>query len=393
MEDFSDPKVAKHATFVTPDGFVKGGQQLEQLREMLSENKHLSCITFHQDKVFRQAVNAAITTFDNTSEHDVIDKTIVHENRYIEHGTFDWKYRDVIINQSKEYVKNIFETKVVPAIGNENMSKIIPGWAPFGLNTKCYKSNKDKFKLEPDAVHRIAILVGEDNRDFYYINPDDDFSYKGSDGRIEFVKLNNADKYKVVFPKAGTIDKSKSRTWILGPGQIHTDKYLCIFADTLEEAKNQEKYFNSDFYRSGLASKMTGWIRYRDWHSFLPIVDPNPSTSDIDWSESDLSISDQLYKKFGFTPVDVAMIHKFLGNHEVSSFIDDKDIDSVIAVAAPSLYTVSDASGDTVELASSDGEELNGRLSNQSDAADDDDPIDGKNGDVMDTVDGGDIDE
>ena len=349
MEDFSDPRVAKHATFVTPDGFVKGGQQLEQLRSSLSENSHLSRVTFHQDKVFRQAVNAAITTFDNTAEHDLIDKTIVHADGTVESGTLDWRYRDVIINTSKEYVRNLFETKVVPVIGDENMSKIIPGWAPFGLNTKCYKSNKGNFKLEPDGAHRIAILVGEDKRDFYYINPDDDFSYDGSDGRIEFVKLENADKYKVAFPKAGTVDSAISRTWILGPNQIHTDKYLCIFADTLEEAENMQKYFNSDFYRSGLASKMTGWNRYRDWHSFLPIVDPNPATSDIDWSELSESINDQMYRKFGFTAADVAMIHKFLGQHEKSSFVDDSELDSVIAAASPSLYTVSDTPSDTAD--------------------------------------------
>lgn len=356
MEDFSDPRVAKHATFVTPDGFVKGGQQLEQLRSSLSENSHLSRVTFHQDKVFRQAVNAAITTFDNTAEHDSIDKTIVHADGTVESGTLDWRYRDVIINTSKEYVRNLFETKAVPVIGDENMSKIIPGWAPFGLNTKCYKSNKANFKLEPDGAHRIAILVGEDKRDFYYINPDDDFSYDGSDGRIEFVKLENADKYKVAFPKAGTVDSAVSRTWILGPNQIHTDKYLCIFADTLEEAENMQKYFNSDFYRSGLASKMTGWNRYRDWHSFLPIVDPNPATSDIDWSESTKSISDQMYRKFGFTAADVAMIHKFLGQHEKSSFVDDSELDSVIAAASPSLYTVSDTPSDTADGGSVVGE-------------------------------------
>lgn len=180
MEDFSDPRVAKHATFVTPDGFVKGEQMLEPLRRSLVNNNHLTRVTFHQDKVFRQAVNAAITTFDNTAEHDSIDKTIVHADGTVESGTLDWRYRDVIINTSKEYVRSLFEMKVVPVIGDRNMSKIIPGWAPFGLNTKCFKSNKDNFKLEPDGIHHIAVLVGEEKRDFYYINPNDDFSYDGS---------------------------------------------------------------------------------------------------------------------------------------------------------------------------------------------------------------------
>ena len=56
-----------------------------------------------------------------------------------------------------------------------------------------------------------------------------------------------------------------------------------------------------------------------------------------------------MYRKFGFTAADVAMIHKFLGQHEKSSFVDDSELDSVIAAASPSLYTVSDTLGDTAD--------------------------------------------
>lgn len=56
-----------------------------------------------------------------------------------------------------------------------------------------------------------------------------------------------------------------------------------------------------------------------------------------------------MYRKFGFTAADVAMIHKFLGKHEKSSFVDDSELDSVIAAASPSLYTVSDTLGDTAD--------------------------------------------
>lgn len=56
-----------------------------------------------------------------------------------------------------------------------------------------------------------------------------------------------------------------------------------------------------------------------------------------------------MYRKFGFTAADVAMIHKFLGQHEKSSFVDDSELDSVIAAASPSLYTVSDTFSDTAD--------------------------------------------
>lgn len=119
--------------------------------------------------------------------------------------------------------------------------------------------------------------------------------------------------------------------------------------DSIDEARNLEKYFNSDFYRAGFEAKLVGWNLMRSWHSFLPIVDPNPATSDIDWSESSESISDQMYRKFGFTAADVTMIHKFLGQHEESSFVDDSELDSVIAAASPSFYTVSDTPNDTAD--------------------------------------------
>lgn len=356
MEDFSDPRVAKHATFVTPDGFVKGGQQLNPLRRELESNKHLSRVTFHQDQVFKQAVKAAITTFDNTNEHEHVNKTIIHADGAIENGILDWRYHDVIVDVIKETVKTIFENKVVPTIGDNNMSLIVTGRQPFGLCTASYKNNRDKFKLEPDGIYSTPILVCEDKHDFYYINPKDDFSYQGCDNRNNVVKMDRAEKYKVVFPKAGSARKKALNTRILGPGQIHTDKFLCIMCDSIDEARNLEKYFNSDFYRAGFEAKLVGWNLMRSWHSFLPIVDPNPATSDIDWSESTESISDQMYRKFGFTAADAAMIHKFLGQHEKSSFVDDSELDSVIAAASPSLYTVSDTLGDTADGGSVVGE-------------------------------------
>lgn len=351
IEDFSDPKIAKHATFVTPDGFVKGGQQLEPLRRELVDNEHLSRVTFHQDKIFKQSVKAAITTFDNTKTHDTIEKTIVHEGGSIEHGVLDWQYRDVVINHDKESVKKIFAEKV--KAGENNMSKLVTGRSPFGLTSACFRTYEGKFTLNPDKTHYIKMLLGiaksgtKDKRDFYWVNPADDFT-RNHDRKDESIHLEHAELYKMTFPRSVTdIDKKIPRTWNLGPGVIHNEKYLTIFADNAFEVNNIRKYFLTNFYRAGLSSFVTGWMIYRNWHSLVPIQDFS-NDSDIDWSGSLKSIDEQLYRKYGFTDDDIDAINRFVtpapGYSDPFAYADPRIERNDFA--SPSLYTVDDTDGD-----------------------------------------------
>lgn len=353
MESFSDPKIAKHATFVTPDGFVKGGQQLEPLRRALVDNDHLSRVTFHQDKIFKQSVNAAITTFDNTAEHDSIDKTIVHADGSEEKGTLDWKYRDVVINEDKELVKRIFEEKV--KAGENNMSKLVTGWSPFGLKTACFRSYESQFLEHPDNRHFMKMLVsaakkGGEKRDFYWVCPSDNFQRNEGRNRDEAIHLENSEKWKIVFPEAGTVEKAPAKTYIFGGGVIFTDKYLCFFTDDKRSAINANKYFNTSFYRAGISSKMTGWHKFASWHSFVPIQDFSDN-SDIDWSGSLKSIDEQLYRKYGFTDDDIEAINRFVtpapGYSDPFAYVDPRIERNDFA--SPSLYTVSDTLGDTAD--------------------------------------------
>ena len=353
MESFSDPKIAKHATFVTPDGFVKGGQQLEPLRRALVDNDHLSRVTFHQDKIFKQSVNAAITTFDNTAEHDSIDKTIVHADGSEEKGTLDWKYRDVVINEDKELVKRIFEEKV--KAGENNMSKLVTGRSPFGLKTACFRSYESQFLEHPDNRHFMKMLVsaakkGGEKRDFYWVCPSDNFQRNEGRNRDEAIHLENSEKWKIVFPEAGTVEKAPAKTYIFGGGVIFTDKYLCFFTDDKRSAINANKYFNTSFYRAGISSKMTGWHKFASWHSFVPIQDFSDN-SDIDWSGSLKSIDEQLYRKYGFTDDDIEAINRFVtpapGYSDPFAYVDPRIERNDFA--SPSLYTVSDTLGDTAD--------------------------------------------
>ncbi len=307
VKNGSNPQLTDYASFITPDGFIKGGQQLEPFRDYLVKNKHLRKIIFYKTPIFPNvAVEAAITLFDNVKEYDKPAKTIYKKDGRVEAGDLDWSYRDVVVDNRKYDILRLYESLFNGLDTSQAMTGIITSWAPFGLNTKCFKNNTEKFMAERDDIHNIRILVGE-GEDFYWIDPKDDFSYESSDGRIEFVKLNNVEKWKMVFPKAGTVDRKPLATRILKPGEIFTDKYLCIFTDSEQEALNAEKYFNSKFYRAGLDSKATSWNLYRQWHGNVPVQDFT-NNSDIDWSKSNTEIDRQLYEKYGFTDEDIKLI-------------------------------------------------------------------------------------
>lgn len=278
----------------------------------------------------------------------------MHADGSEEKGTLDWKYRDVVINEDKELVKRIFEEKV--KAGENNMSKLVTGRSPFGLTSACFRTYEDKFMEQPDKTHYIKMLLGiaksgtKDKRDFYWVNPNDDFT-RNHDRKDESIHLEHSEMYKMTFPRSVTdIDKKTPRTWNLGPGVIHNEKYLTIFARNSSEVNNIRKYFLSNFYRSGLSSFVTGWMIYRNWHSLVPIQDFS-NDSDIDWSGSLKSIDEQLYRKYGFTDEDIATIDHFItpapGYSDPFAYADPRIERNDFA--SPSLYTVSDTLGDTAE--------------------------------------------
>jgi len=308
----TSPNMTSIACFITPDGFIKGGQHLEPLRQYLIKSSNLKYIEFHKEPLFDNvAVDAAITLFDNSTVYNSTLKKIYTKDGLVEEGKLDWQYRDVVIDKDKYAVLKIFE-KIIHKEKN-NMSNIIPGWAPFGINTKAYKMNKFLFFKKPNAKSKVKILVGEDGVDFFYINGDDNFSYKGSEGRIDKVTLVNSNKWKVTFPKAGHVKRKPLKTRILEPGTIFTDKFLCVFTNSKEEAINAEKYFNSTFYRAGLDSKATSWNLYRNWHSNIPIQDFT-NNSDIDWSRPLPSIDIQLFNKYGLKKEQIDLIKNYISN-------------------------------------------------------------------------------
>ena len=305
----TDPLLAGVTCLITPDGFIKGGQQLEPLRKYMEGNPHLCSIDFYKNQLFPgKSVDAAVMLFDNKHIYSTVKKTVTMPDGSYVVDILDWQYRDVIVDSLKYDVLHIFE-RIISGCST-SMADLIPGRGPFGLSTKGYKEHKDMFKDIADSLHDTRILVGED-KDFYWINKNDDFSYEGCDSNFGKVKTGNIDKWKMVFPKAGQVEKKPLSTIILAPYEIFTEKYLCIFADSENEARNVEKYFNCKFYRAGLASKMTSWIMMRGWHGNIPVQDFTDS-SDIDWSKSMSDIDRQLYVKYKLSSEEIRLIETFI---------------------------------------------------------------------------------
>ena len=238
----------------------------------------------------------------------------------------------------------------------------IAGWiaasgrSPFGLKTACFRSYENQFLERPDNRHFMKMLVGTakkggEKRDFYWVCPSDNFQRNEGRNRDEAIHLENSEKWKVTFPAAiANLDGKVPTTWILAPGVICTDKYLCFYVHDKAEAIKANKYFCSCFYRAGLSSYMTNWMVYRNWHSLVPIQDFSDN-SDIDWSGSLKSIDEQLYRKYGFTDDDVEAIDRFVtpapGYSDPFAYADPHIERNDFA--SPSLYTVSDTFGDTAD--------------------------------------------
>lgn len=120
------------------------------------------------------------------------------------------------------------------------------------------------------------------------------------DKNAPFLKLNNLNKWKFVFPKSGA-ESIYRRTLILKPNEIFTDTWLNVFVDTEQQARNVESYFKTYLFRYLLICKTSTQNVYADAYLLVPNLSniKNPRTNKIGW-ESDWSNED-LQKLFNFT--------------------------------------------------------------------------------------------
>ncbi|EGO5824151.1 Eco57I restriction-modification methylase domain-containing protein [Enterococcus faecalis] len=124
---------------------------------------------------------------------------------------------------------------------------------------------------------------------------------------------NNIDFYKVFIPKSmgsGKFGESISEPLIGEPGTTSTPTYLRIgMFNSREEAENCCKFIKSKFCRALLGiRKITQDNPVPVWEN-IPLEDFS-SNSDINWTRTISEIDQQLYRKYGFSQVEIDFVEE-----------------------------------------------------------------------------------
>jgi hypothetical protein len=129
-------------------------------------------------------------------------------------------------------------------------------------------------------------------------------------------------KYKVLMSKvtaehAGEPDKQGmfkiiSRTEIINPNDVCTDSYLIIGEnEQLEIVENTYKYISTRFFRFLVMLAVSSINLSQDKFQFVPLQDFT-ANSDIDWSQSVADIDRQLYQKYHLNDKEIAFIESMI---------------------------------------------------------------------------------
>lgn len=123
----------------------------------------------------------------------------------------------------------------------------------------------------------------------------------------------NLNKYKVLVPSAngtGLLGETLSTPLIAEPCEGYTQTFIGIGAfDTQTEAEAALKYIKTKFARVMLGILKITQHNDRDKWLEVPLQDFT-SNSDIDWSESNTVIDQQLYKKYDLSQEEINFIEK-----------------------------------------------------------------------------------
>ena len=131
--------------------------------------------------------------------------------------------------------------------------------------------------------------------------------------RNYITRPENFDKYKVILPEAngsGAIGEVLSTPLIGEPLIGVTDTFISIGAfDTYPEAEACLKYVKTRFARTMLGILKATQHNPKDTWRLVPLQDFSQN-SDIDWNQSVADIDQQLYRKYGLEPEEIAFIEE-----------------------------------------------------------------------------------
>jgi hypothetical protein len=295
-------EVADKVELIHPARFLfNAGYTPKSWNEKMLNNKHFKVLMYEpdSDKVFPNLSTplkggVAVTYYDHNADFGVI-------------GIFT-KFPELnsILNKVQ---------KTQP----ESIEDIISSPLSYKVSDLMIKENPDLVpRLRSSAFTKLARII-------YSQKPDDGKEYVGLIGLDENKKRTKRyirkdyivdsggtlDKFTLLMAKAngsGDFGETLSAASIAEPGVGYLQTFIGIGKfDSIEEARNAEKYIKTKFARAMLGIlKTTQDCPGPKWH-YIPLQDFTTS-SDIDWSKSIHEIDLQLYRKYGLDEKEIAFI-------------------------------------------------------------------------------------
>lgn len=297
-------EVADCVELITPARFLfDAGQTPKDWNRKMLNDKHLKVLKYEEDasKIFDNTEikgGVAITLYDNTKEYDAIEIFVEYEelNRILH--------------------------KVLPSC-SENISNICVGAVPYHYTNAFKEEHPEWVELAGKSFDLRTNALDKLGKKIYFEEKPSETNYCQIFGLYQkkrkamWVKKDyilgpdNFDKYKLFISKAngaGKFGEALSGIETGYPYVGHTQSFISVGSfDSLEEAKNLEKYIKTKFCRCLLSvlRKTQDTTPYK-W-KYVPMQNFKPD-SDIDWTKSIHDVDLQLYRKYKLDAEEVAFI-------------------------------------------------------------------------------------
>lgn len=311
-------KIADIVETITPGRFLfNAGRTPKEWNKKMLNNANVKVVFYEQDssKIFpttdikggivillrdQHKTFGAIGQFSPFPEINSIAQKMKSVNNFISLSTIMYPY------STYQLTDCLFNEHPDIRIVNKNDKNDLVGFHVLSNNriitTNIFDLLSDLFfDEEPKDGNKYVCLYGRQNnkRVKKYIN-------------AKYISTaENYNKYKIIIPKSngsGAIGEVLSTPLVGVPLVGYTQSFLGIGSLTTEaEAIRLMKYIKTKFARTCLGIlKITQDNPPEKW-AYVPLQDFTDK-SDIDWTKSITEIDQQLYKKYGLSPEEIAFI-------------------------------------------------------------------------------------
>ena len=284
-------------TMILPAKWYSGGKGLDDFRESMLKDKHISKLVDYTDSrdCFATAdIAGGVCYFlydtvyqGNCSFTNIRNREETTE--FIDIGMFDIFVR---------YPKARTILTKVKRINEETMDIVVSARKPYGLATGIKPTKTGNLKLRYNGGLGVfdeeLVPSGKDTIGLWKVI-------------ISYLSAEHAGQ-----PDRNGMFRILSTTEILPPNTICTETYLLVSAfENEKEAQNLYKYLSTKFVRFLIGQSAIGQHITRASFRFVPMQNFTPS-SDIDWSKSIPEIDAQLYKKYGLSDEEIKFIESMI---------------------------------------------------------------------------------